>query len=144
MEAIIWIAAAIIMYFIGTGKKQEQEKNRKEKLYLGCSLFAALCCELAIKVVFHIHYLSIWLILTYALIAAQCSRMLWIFICIPEKRNQVYSMSIKMAVGMGILAFYYVNLSRDVIGVTKIANQFPPVSTGMADLMILAATVISQ
>ena len=142
MEAIIWIAAAIIMYFIGTGKKQEQEKNRKEKLYLGCSLFAALCCELAIKVVFHIHYLSIWLILTYALIAAQCSRMLWIFICIPEKRNQVYSMSIKMAVGMGILAFYYVNLSRDVIGVTKIANQFPPVSTGMADLMILAATAI--
>ena len=53
-------------------------------------------------------------------------------------------MSIKMAVGMGILAFYYVNLSRDLIGVTKIANQFPPVSTGMADLMILAATVISQ
>lgn len=142
MEAIIWIAAAIIVYFIGTGKKQEQEKNRKEKLYLGCSLFAALCCEFAIKVVFHIHYLSIWLILTYALIAAQCSRMLWIFICIPEKRNQVYSMSIKMAVGMGILAFYYVNLSRDVIGVTKIANQFPPVSTGMADLMILAATAI--
>lgn len=43
---------------------------------------------------------------------------------------------------MGILAFYYVNLSRDVIGVTKIANQFPPVSTGMADLMILAATAI--
>ena len=37
--------------------------------------------------------------------------------------------------GMGILAFYYVNLSRDVIGVTKIANQFPPVSTGMADLV---------
>lgn len=142
MEAIIWIAAAIIVYFIGTGKKQEQEKNRKEKLYLGCSLFAALCCEFAIKVVFHIHYLSIWLILTYALIAAQCSRMLWIFICIPEKRNQVYSVSIKMAVGMGILAFYYVNLSRDVIGVTKIANQFPPVSTGMADLMILAATAI--
>ena len=142
MEAIIWIAAAIIMYFIGTGKKQEQEKNRKEKLYLGCSLFAALCCEFAIKVVFHIHYLSIWLIMTYALIVAQCSRMLWIFICIPEKRNQVYSMSIKMAVGMGILAFYYVNLSRDVIGVTKIANQFPPVSTGMADLMILAATAI--
>ena len=142
MEAIIWIAAAILVYFIGTGKKQEQEKNRKKKLYLGCSLFAALCCEFAIKVVFHIHYLSIWLILTYALIAAQCSRMLWIFICIPEKRNQVYSMSIKMAVGMGILAFYYVNLSRDVIGVTKIANQFPPVSTGMADLMILAATAI--
>lgn len=142
MEAIIWIAAAIIVYFIGTGKKREQEKNRKEKIYLGGSLFAALCCELAIKVVFHIHYLSIWLILTYALIAAQCSRMLWIFICIPEKRNQVYSMSIKMAVGMGILAFYYVNLSRDVIGVTKIANQFPPVSTGMADLMILAATAI--
>lgn len=142
MEAIIWIAAAIIVYFIGTGKKQEQEKNRKEKLYLGCSVFAALCCEFAIKVVFHIHYLSIWLILTYALIAAQCSRMLWIFICIPEKRNQVYSMSIKMAVGMGILAFYYVNLSHDVIGVTKIANQFPPVSTGMADLMILAATAI--
>ena len=97
MEVIIWIAAAIIVYFIGTGKKQEQEKNRKEKLYLGCFMFAALCCELAIKVVFHIHYLSIWLILTYALIAAQCSRMLWIFICIPEKRNQVYSMSIKMA-----------------------------------------------
>ena len=142
MEVIIWIAAAIIVYFIGTGKKQEQEKNQKEKLYLGCSLFAAICCEFAIKVVFHIHYLSIWLILTYALIAAQCSRMLWIFICIPEKRNQVYSMSIKMAVGMGILAFYYVNLSRDVIGVTKIANQFPPVSTGMADLMILAATAI--
>ncbi len=142
MEAIIWIAAAIIMYFIGTGKKQEQEKNRKEKLYLGGSLFAAICCEFAIKVVLHIHYLSIWLILTYALIAAQCSRMLWIFICIPEKRNQVYSMSIKMAIGMGILAFYYVNLSRDVIGVTKIANQFPPVSTGMADLMILAATAI--
>lgn len=47
-----------------------------------------------------------------------------------------------MAIGMGILAFYYVNLSRDVIGVTKIANQFPPVSTGMADLMILAATAI--
>lgn len=43
---------------------------------------------------------------------------------------------------MGILAFYYVNLSRDVIGVTKIANQFPPVSTGMADLMLLAATAI--
>ena len=142
MEAIIWIAAAIIVYFTGTGKKQEKGKDRKEKLYLGCSLFAALCCEFAIKVVFHIHYLSIWLILTYALIAAQCSRMLWIFICIPEKRNQVYSMSIKMAVGMGILAFYYVNLSRDVIGVTKIANQFPPVSTGMADLMILAATAI--
>lgn len=142
MEAIIWIAAAIIVYFIGTGKKQGQGKERKEKVYLGCSLFAALCCEFAIKVVFHIHYLSIWLILTYALIAAQCSRMLWIFICIPEKRNQVYSMSIKMAVGMGILAFYYVNLSRDVIGVTKIANQFPPVSTGMADLMILAATAI--
>ena len=79
MEVIIWIAAAIIVYFIGTGKKQEQEKNRKEKLYLGCFMFAALCCELAIKVVFHIHYLSIWLILTYALIAAQCSRMLWIF-----------------------------------------------------------------
>ena len=38
--------------------------------------------------------------------------------------------------------FYYVNLSRDVIGVTKIANQFPPVSTGMVDLMILAATAI--
>lgn len=142
MEAIIWIAAAIIVYFTGTEKKQKQGKDRKEKLYLGCSLFAALCCEFAIKVVFHIHYLSIWLILTYALIAAQCSRMLWIFICIPEKRNQVYSMSIKMAVGMGILAFYYVNLSRDVIGVTKIANQFPPVSTGMADLMILAATAI--
>ena len=142
MEAIIWIAAAIIVYFIGTGKKQEQEKNRKEKLYIGGSLFAAICCEFAIKVVFHIHYLSIWLILTYALIAAQCSRMLWIFICIPEKRNRVYSMSMKMAVGMGILAFYYVNLSRDVIGVTKIANQFPPVSTGMADLMILAATAI--
>ena len=142
MEAIIWIAAAIIVYFTGTGKKQGQGKERKEKVYLGCSLFAALCCEFAIKVVFHIHYLSIWLILTYALIAAQCSRMLWIFICIPEKRNQVYSMSIKMAVGMGILAFYYVNLSRDVIGVTKIANQFPPVSTGMADLMILAATAI--
>lgn len=143
MEAIIWIAAAIIMYFIGTGKKQEQEKNRKEKLYLGCSLFAALFCEFAIKVVFHIHYLSIWLILTYALIAAQCSRMLWSFICIPEKRNQVYSMLIKMAVGMGILAFYYVNLSRDVIGVTKIANQFPPVSTGMADLSIISFIVIS-
>lgn len=142
MEAIIWIAAAIIVYFTGTGKKQGQGKERKEKVYLGCSLFAALCCEFAIKVVFHIHYLSIWLILTYALIAAQCSRMLWIFICIPEKRNQVYSVSIKMAVGMGILAFYYVNLSRDVIGVTKIANQFPPVSTGMADLMILAATAI--
>lgn len=142
MEALIWIAAAIIVYFIGTGKKQEQEKNRKEKLYIGGSIFAAICCEFAIKVVFHIHYLSIWLILTYALIAAQCSRMLWIFICIPEKRNQVYSMSIKMAIGMGILAFYYVNLSRDVIGVTKIANQFPPVSTGMADLMILAATAI--
>ena len=142
MEAIIWIAAAIIVYFIGTGKKQEQEKNRKEKLYIGGSLFAAICCEFAIKVVFHIHYLSIWLILTYALIVAQCSRMLWIFICIPEKRNRVYSMSMKMAVGMGILAFYYVNLSRDVIGVTKIANQFPPVSTGMADLMILAATAI--
>ena len=142
MEAIIWITAAIIVYFTGTGKKQGQGKERKEKVYLGCSLFAALCCELAIKVVFHIHYLSIWLILTYALIAAQCSRMLWIFICIPEKRNQVYSMSIKMAVGMGILAFYYVNLSRDVIGVTKIANQFPPVSTGMADLMLLAATAI--
>ena len=142
MEAIIWIAAAIIVYFIGTGKKQGQGKERKEKVYLGCSLFAALCCEFAIKVVFHIHYLSIWLILTYALIAAQCSRMLWIFICIPEKRKQVYSMSIKMAVGMGILAFYYVNLSRDVIGVTKIANQFPPVSTGMADLMLLAATAI--
>ena len=142
MEAIIWIAAAIIVYFTGTGKKQGQGKERKEKVYLGCSLFAALCCELAIKVAFHIHYLSIWLILTYALIAAQCSRMLWIFICIPEKRNQVYSMSIKMAVGMGILAFYYVNLSRDVIGVTKIANQFPPVSTGMADLMLLAATAI--
>lgn len=142
MEAIIWIAAAIIVYFTGTGKKQGQGKERKEKVYLGCSLFAALCCELAIKVVFHIHYLSIWLILTYALIAAQCSRMLWIFICIPEKRNQVYSMSMKMAVGMGILAFYYVNLSHDVIGVTKIANQFPPVSTGMADLMILAATAI--
>ena len=47
-----------------------------------------------------------------------------------------------MAVGKGILAFYYVNLSRDVIGVTKIANQFPPVSTGMADLMLLAATAI--
>lgn len=142
MEAIIWIAAAIIVYFTGTGKKQGQGKERKEKVYLGCSLFAALCCEFAIKVVFHIHYLSIWLILTYALIAAQCSRMLWIFICIPEKRKQVYSMSIKMAVGMGILAFYYVNLSRDVIGVTKIANQFPPVSTGMADLMLLAATAI--
>jgi len=142
VEAIIWIAAAIIVYFIGTGKKQGQGKERKEKVYLGCSLFAALCCEFAIKVVFHIHYLSIWLILTYALIAAQCSRMLWIFICIPEKRKQVYSMSIKMAVGMGILAFYYVNLSRDVIGVTKIANQFPPVSTGMADLMLLAATAI--
>ena len=142
MEAIIWIAAAIIVYFTGTGKKQGQGKERKEKVYLGCSLFAALCCEFAIKVVFHIHYLSIWLILTYALIAAQCSRMLWIFICIPEKRNRVYSMSMKMAVGMGILAFYYVNLSRDVIGVTKIANQFPPVSTGMADLMILAATAI--
>ena len=142
MEALIWIAAAIIVYFIGTGKKQEQEKNRKEKLYIGGSIFAAICCEFAIKVVFHIHYLSIWLILTYALLAAQCSRMLWIFICIPEKRNQVYSMSIKMAIGMGILAFYYVNLSRDVIGVTKIANQFPPVSTGMADLMILAATAI--
>ena len=97
MEAIIWIAAAIIVYFIGTGKKREQEKNRKEKIYLGGSLFAAICCEFALKVVFHIHYLSIWLILTYALIAAQCSRMLWIFICIPEKRNQVYSMSIKMA-----------------------------------------------
>lgn len=142
MEAIIWIAAAIIVYFTGTGKKQGQGKERKEKVYLGCSLFAALCCEFAIKVVFHIHYLSIWLILTYALIAAQCSRMLWIFICIPEKRNQVYSVSIKMAVGMGILAFYYVNLSHDVIGVTKIANQFPPVSTGIADLMILAATAI--
>ncbi len=51
MEAIIWIAAAIIVYFIGTGKKREQEKNRKEKIYLGGSLFAALCCELAIKVV---------------------------------------------------------------------------------------------
>ena len=115
----------IIVYFMGTGKKQEQEKNRKEKLHLGCSLFAALCCEFAIKVAFHIHYLSIWLILMYALIAAQCScsRMLWIFICIPEKQNQVYSVSIKMAVGMGILAFYYVNLSRDVIGVTKIENS---------------------
>lgn len=45
---------------------------------------------------------------------------------------------------MGILAFYYVNLSHDVIGFSKIANQFPPVSTGMADLMILAATAISQ
>lgn len=103
-----------------------------------------MCSAFAIKVVFHIHYLLIWMILTYALIAVQCSRMLWIFICIPEKRNWVYSMSIKMAVGMGILAFYYVNLSHDVIGFSKIANQFPPVSTGMADLMILAATAISQ
>ena len=41
------------------GLLTQTEKNQKEKLYLGCSLFAAICCEFAIKVVFHIHYLSI-------------------------------------------------------------------------------------
>ena len=51
-------------------------------------------------------------------------------------------MGIKMAVGMTILAVYYINLGNRVIGVTKISDQFPPVNTGMADLMILLSCVI--
>lgn len=38
---------------------------------------------------------------------------------------------------MGLLGFYYVNLARHVIGVTYIADQFPPVNTGLADLVLL-------
>lgn len=43
---------------------------------------------------------------------------------------------------MTILAVYYINLGNRVIGVTKISDQFPPVNTGMADLMILLSCVI--
>ena len=139
MEAIIWITAAVVIYLMGR-KHCNEEKNHAEwkwKAYIAGSLLAAVLCEIGIKAVFHIHYLSIWLVLTYALIALQCSRMLWFVIFKPEEWRMLCSMGIKMAVGMAILAVYYVNLGNHVIGVSRIANQFPPVSTGMADLMIL-------
>lgn len=144
MEAIIWITAAVIIYLIEK-KSCSEEKNDaawKWKGYITGSLLAAVLCEIGIKVVFHIHYLSIWLVLTYALIALQCSRMLWLVIFKPEEWRMLCSMGIKMAVGMAILAVYYVNLGNHVIGVSRIANQFPPVSTGMADLMLLLSCTL--
>lgn len=78
MEAIIWITAAVVIYLMGR-KHCNEEKNHAEwkwKAYIAGSLLAAVLCEIGIKAVFHIHYLSIWLVLTYALIALQCSRML--------------------------------------------------------------------
>lgn len=144
MEAIIWITAAVVIYLMGR-KHCNEEKNHAEckwKAYIAGSLLAAVLCEIGIKAVFHIHYLSVWLVLTYALIALQCSRMLWLVIFKPEEWRMLCSMGIKMAVGMAILAVYYVNLGNHVIGVSRIANQFPPVSTGMADLMILLSCTL--
>lgn len=144
MEAIIWITAAVVIYLMGR-KHCNEEKNHAEwkwKAYIAGSLLAAVLCEIGIKVVFHIHYLSIWLVLTYALIALQCSRMMWLVIFKPEEWKMLCSMGIKMAVGMVILAVYYVNLGNHVIGVSRIANQFPPVSTGMADLIILLSCTL--
>ena len=75
MEAIIWITAAVVIYLMGR-KHCNEEKNHAEwkwKAYIAGSLLAAVLCEIGIKAVFHIHYLSIWLVLTYALIALQYS-----------------------------------------------------------------------
>ena len=64
MEAIIWITAAVVIYLMGR-KHCNEEKNHAEwkwKAYIAGSLLAAVLCEIGIKAVFHIHYLSIWLV----------------------------------------------------------------------------------
>lgn len=144
MEAMIWIMAAFAIYLIERRKLKEEENSKtwRLKAYITGSFLAAVLCEAGIKIVFHIHYLSIWLVLTYMLIALQCSRMLWILLFKQEKWKQLCAMGMKMAVGMMILAVYYVNLGNHVIGVSKIANQFSPVNTGMADIMILLSCVL--
>ena len=132
------------IYLIESKKSKEEEdcKIWRLKVYITVSFLAAALCEAGIKIVFHINYLSIWLGLTYALIALQCSRMLWMLLFKQEKWKLICAMGIKMAVGMMILAIYYVNLGNRMIGVSKIANQFPPVNTGMADIVILLSCVL--
>lgn len=144
MEVMIWLAAASGIYLIESKKLKEEENCKKWRLrvYITISFLAAVLCEAGIKIVFHIHYLSIWLAFTYTLIALQCSWMLWILLFKQEKWKPLCTMGIKMAVGMMILAVYYVNLGNRVIGVSKIADQFSPVNTGMADLIILLSCVV--
>ncbi len=88
------------------------------------------------------NYVSIWHVLAFVLIALQCRRMLRLWRHEPEHKKQVTFMSCKTVVGIIILAVYYTNLANQVIGVTKIANQIPPVSAGMATLVILTSCVL--
>ena len=144
MEATIWIAAAIVIYYLGNRLKivTVECQSKFRKLYIGFTCLAAVFCECTVKLVFHIRYVSIWLLLTYLLLAAQCSWMLWQMFFIPEKRKYVLAMGIKTVVGVGLLAFYYINLAQRVIGVSNIADQLLPVSTGMADIVILLSMAL--
>lgn len=148
MEAILWIAAAFFIYYLMKrkgGSEGTPSGHRPLKIYSFISMLAALLCACIIRFVCHIHYLSIWLVLTYTLIACQCSYMLWCFLFAPLKSapRQLLSMILKLGVVMGFLGLYYLNLAHDVIGFTRIADDLlPPVSTGMADAVLLFSAAI--
>lgn len=148
MEVILWIAAAVFIYYFmskvhhGEGKPAGQ---RPLKIYIFISVLAALFCTFAIRSIFHIHYISVWLSLAYVLIAAQASYMLWLLLFAPLKGvlKTLLSMILKSAVVLGLLGFYYMNFAQDLIGFTRIAEELlPPVSTGMADGMLLLSGAV--
>lgn len=150
MEAVIWLVAAVVVYFAGNRMLQKHpdytcntaENLWKKKKYIKISCLSALLCELIIKAILRMHHLSVWMILTYAVIAVQCSVMFWMMDFAPIKWKDIGVMAIKMMIGMLILAFYYVSLSKRVFGESKIADQFSPVNAGMADVMIILSTAL--
>ena len=144
MELLIWIVVSSIMYLV-KGKLEKCWENRtsgKRQIYIGFSLMMAIFCQIGTGVVFHINYLSKWLLITYILISAQFSYMLGILVFDFKRWKLVLNMGIKMIVGISLLAFYYLNLSRGLIGSLSIAGKLSPVNTGRADVLIILSMLI--
>ena len=56
-----------------------------------------------------------------------------------EKRKQLYVIAGKLGIGMAVLAFYYVNLSRRVIDISRLTEKLPFMKAGTIAVLLLLA-----
>lgn len=147
MEALIWVVGAGVAYYIKNrlavnqnGETKLQSNQRKR--YVAITVLLAMMFEIGIKLICHIHYISVLLFISYLFISTQSSWMLLLWLDASHDRIRLISVGLKFVIGLCFLGFYYYSLSHHVIGNNMISELIPPVNTGMATTVILLTTLL--
>lgn len=139
MESIVWLLIAGILCLNERNKTLQVDK-RKIVYFLEISGAATCIGSLFLCTILNIDHLSIWLAISYILLALQGNYLLLQWIFEREKRADVLLDGLKTAIGCLILAVYFKSLASRTIGVEWIGGKLPTLTVARVTVVILLTT----